>query len=118
MKQIITSALYLLTLFAVSRFVFEPTYLYYELRWLDIPMHIMGGFGVASLASAVLTYFNKPVSFWKLFIVYTVVAVAWELYEYVQDIVTYAEWNGVFDTAQDYVNGLIGMSIAYLFVRK
>ncbi len=118
MKQIIISALYLLTLFAVSLFVFEPTYLYYELPWLDIPMHIMGGFGVASLASAILAYFNKPVSFWKLFFAYTALAVAWELYEHVKDIVTYSEMNGVFDTAQDYVNGIIGMGIAYLFVRK
>lgn len=81
-------------------------------------MHIMGGFGVASLASALFAYFNKPVSFWKLFVVYSVVAVAWELYEYTLDLVTYAEWNEAFDTVQDYVNGLIGMGIAYLFVRK
>src|SRR6185369_9427789 len=85
MKQIITSALYLLTIFAVSQFIFEPTHLYYELRWLDIPMHIMGGFGVASLSSAVLAYFKKPVSFWKLFFMYTVIALAWETYEYMHD---------------------------------
>jgi hypothetical protein len=118
MKQIITSALYLLTIFSVSHFIFDPTNLYYELKWLDIPMHIMGGFGVASLSSAVLAYLKKPVSFWKLFFVYSAVALVWEAYEYIQDIANYSDWNGWFDTLQDYVNGLIGMGVAYLFIRK
>ncbi len=118
MKQIITSALYLLTIFSVSHFIFDPTHLYYELKWLDIPMHIMGGFGVASLTSAVLAYFNKPISFWRLFFVYSVVALAWEMYEYLQDIANYSDWNGWFDTMKDYFDGIIGMSVAYLFIRK
>lgn len=118
MKQILTSALYLLTIFAVSHFIFEPTYLYYELRWLDIPMHIMGGFGVASLIAAILSYFEKDVSFWRLFWVYTLAALGWEAYEYANDLMNMAEWNGWFDTIKDYINGLIGVSIAYLFIRK
>jgi len=118
MKQIITSILYLLTIFSVSQFIFEPAHLYYELRWLDIPMHIMGGFGVASLVSALYAYFEKPVSFWKLFIMYSVVALAWELYEYTHDIVTHTDWNGWFDTTKDYIDGLIGAGVAYLFIRK
>jgi hypothetical protein len=118
MKQILTSALYLLTVFAVSYFIFEPTHLYYELKWLDIPMHIMGGFGVASLTAAVLSYFDKSVSFWGLFIAYTVFAIAWELYEYIEDAAHMEIWNGWFDTSKDYINGLIGVGIAYLFIRK
>jgi hypothetical protein len=118
MKQILTSLLYLLTIFCVSHFIFEPTHLYYELRWLDIPMHIMGGFGVASLSAAVYAYFDKKVSFWRLFLIYSVVAFIWEAYEYAQDIVTYTNWNGWFDTAKDYIDGIIGMSLAYFFIRK
>ncbi len=118
MKQILTSALYLLAIFSVSHFIFDPTHLYYELKWLDIPMHIMGGFGVASLTAAVFSYIEKPVSFWKVFFVYSAVALSWEVYEYVHDLVTYMDWNGWFDTIKDYIDGIIGMSIAYLFVRK
>lgn len=118
MKQIITSLLYILTIFAVSHYIFEPTNLYYELRWLDIPMHIMGGFGVASLAAAVYAYFNKKVSFWKLFIIYSIVAVIWEVSEYMRDVVTYRDWSGWLDTAKDYIDGIIGMSLAFLFIRK
>lgn len=118
MKQIVTSALYLLTLFSVSHFIFDPTNLYYELRWLDIPMHIMGGFGVASLTAAISTYFNKPVSFKYLLAVYIAVAGVWELYEFINDMQHFTNWNGWFDTVKDLVDGFIGMSIAYLFIRK
>jgi hypothetical protein len=51
MKHIIISALYLLTLFCLSHFVFDPSYLYNEIPWLDIPMHIMGGFVVGVLVT-------------------------------------------------------------------
>ena len=39
-----------------TRNLFEPTYLYYEIWWLDIPMHILGGMGVASLTYSVFLY--------------------------------------------------------------
>lgn len=118
MKNIVISALYLIILLCLSVFVFDPSYLYYELPWLDIPMHIMGGFGVASLTGAILSYKKKNVSYKRLFIAYAIVAVSWELYEYVKDIMAITEWNGWFDTIKDLIDGLIGMSIAYFFVRK
>ncbi len=118
MKHIIISSLYILTLFLLSRFVFDPTYLYYELPWLDIPMHIMGGFGVASLTGAILSYRGIKVSYVKLIIAYSVIAVTWEMYEYVHDILIVREWNGWYDTIKDFYDGFLGMSIAYLFIRK
>ena len=81
-------------------------------------MHIMGGFGVASLTGAVLSYKHYKVSYVKLFIVYVVAALCWEGYEYVKNILAYSDWSGWFDTAKDLIDGLIGMSIAYFFVRK
>ena len=118
MKQIITSALYLLMIFALSHFVFEPANLYYELKWLDIPMHIMGGFGIASIVAAILSHNEKPVSFVFLFVTYMVVALMWEVYEYLQGLVDYNTALGWTDTIKDYINGLIGTSLAYLFIRK
>ena len=118
MKQIVISGLYLLALFSVSQFIFDPMYLYYELRWLDIPMHILGGFGVASLASAVYTYFGKPVSFWNLFIAFTIVAIVWELYEYIHDIIVGRLWTGWLDATKDYVDGTIGTVAAYYLMKK
>jgi hypothetical protein len=118
MKKIVISLLYLLVLFFISRFIFEPTYLYYELKWLDIPMHVLGGFGVASLAHAILSYLKKPVSFWSIVVSYTAIAVAWELYEYSRDVMTGNTWNGWLDTIADYVNGGIGAFIAHRFLTK
>jgi hypothetical protein len=118
MKQIITSALYLAVIFAVSKFVFEPTHLYYELRWLDIPMHIMGGFGVASLLIAFYAYRGRTATWKSLLVFYSIAAVSWELYEYHHDLVTYTAWNGWFDTTKDYIDGLIGTGLAYLLIRK
>ncbi len=117
MKQIIISVLYLVIVFLVSQFIFEPSHLYYELWWLDIPMHIMGGFGVASLVVAVSEYYKKPVSLSKLFLVYAVVAITWEVYEYAHDVVTYTTWNGWFDTVKDFIDGTIGMYLAYLLIK-
>lgn len=118
MKRIILSSLYLLTLFCLSKFVFEPTHLYYELWWLDIPMHIMGGFGVALLTGTILLYKRMKVSYLRLFIVYILVAVLWEVYEYTHDLIVMNEWNGLFATIKDLIVGFIGMSIAYLFIKK
>jgi hypothetical protein len=118
MKPIIISLLYLLVLFCLSTFVFDPSHLYYELPWLDIPMHILGGFGVASLASALFSYGNSKISYWKLFAMYLSVAILWEAYEYIHDMIRVVAWNGWTDTIQDIINGWIGMSIAYFFVRK
>ncbi|MFA5132168.1 MAG: hypothetical protein WC444_02460 [Candidatus Paceibacterota bacterium] len=118
MKHIIIAALYLLILFCLSTFVFDPSYLYYELPWLDIPMHILGGFGVANLVGSILLYNKKHPSYKKLFMVYLCVAIAWEAYEYIHDMIKVLVWNGWPDTIGDLANGWIGMSIAYLFVRK
>lgn len=118
MKQIVISFLYLLVLFSISQFIFDPIHLYYELKWLDIPMHLLGGFGVASLVSALYAYFGKQVSLGKLLVAYTLVAIAWELYEYAHDILINRTWNGWLDTIGDYINGGIGVAIAYRLMKK
>ena len=118
MKRIIISGLYLIVLFCLSKFVFDPSYLYYELPWLDILMHVMGGFGVAVFTMSVLSYNGIKVSYAKLIIAYVAVAIAWEFYEYTNDIIAMREWVGWFDTIKDLVDGFIGMSVAYLSIKK
>lgn len=125
MKHIIISALYLVVLFCLSKFVFDPAYLYYEIWWLDIPMHIMGGFGVASLAGAILSYKGINVSYTKICIAYVLIALAWEGYEHILNYINIGTWYGqrlpmvdIRDSIKDLVDGFIGMSIAFLFVRK
>ena len=88
-------------------------------------MHILGGFGVAFLTSAVFSYRKENVSYKKLALVYLIIAVAWEAYEHIHNFVAMGSWAGlrdsrmdVIDTIKDIIDGYIGMSIAYLFVRK
>lgn len=117
MKPIIISLLYLSILLALSTFIFDPTHLYYELPWLDIPMHILGGFGVASLAGAILVYKGMKISYKYLFISYLLVAITWEGYEYAHDMIRGRIWNGWVDTIKDLVDGAIGLSVSY-YIQK
>ena len=118
MKNIILSALYLLILFCVSEFFLEPSNLYYEFKWLDIPMHLLGGFGVAALTAGILKYTKHPVSFAKVVAVYLLIAVMWEAYEYIHDLVRMVVWNGWIDTTKDVFMGGVGASIAYTLMKK
>jgi hypothetical protein len=118
MKQIIFSLIYLASLLSLSVFVFDPTHLYYELPWLDVPMHVMGGFGVAALFIAYKLYRKRKISFTAMILFYFLIAVGWELYELANDIMNLVQWNGWPDTLSDVVNGAIGSIIAYLIFKK
>ncbi len=119
MKHIITSVLFLLTVFCLSVFIFDPTNLYYELPWLDIPMHVLGGFGVVSFFMAIAAYGKQKFTITQVIILYLCVAFLWELYEVVKDvIVNHVSWNGWSDTLFDVVNGGIGAVVAFLFLKK
>jgi hypothetical protein len=117
MKHIIISSLFLLILFCLSKFVFDPAALYSELLWLDIPMHVIGGFGVASLAAAILSYKGVKVSYTKLFVAYMVVAVSWELSEYIKDFLMPRPWGGWYDTIKDIFDGTIGSWFFWLLYK-
>lgn len=118
MKHIISSLLYLLILFCLSKFVFDPTNLYYELSWLDIPMHIMGGFGVASLAIAIAVYKKHTLSLRAVLFIYLGVAIGWELYELAHDLINGSSWNGWSDTISDVFNGGLGALVSYYLLKK
>jgi hypothetical protein len=119
MKHIITSALFLLIVFCISAFIFEPSHLYFELPWLDIPMHVIGGLGVAVFVTAIATHGKQKLSLTQVLILYLCVALVWELYEFVKDVVIQkVEWNGWSDTLADIFNGGVGAIVAYLFLKK
>ena len=118
MKYIISSVLYLVILLCLSVFVFDPAHLYYEVPWLDIPMHVMGGFGVVSLALSIASYNEKKLSLRTALVAFLVVAVGWELYELAHDFVDQREWGGWSDTLSDIINGTLGASIGYYLLKK
>ena len=119
MKHIVVSALFLVTLLCLSVFIFEPSNLYFETPWLDIPMHILGGFGVASLAIAVALYGKQKLSLVQVLILYLCVTLAWELYEFIKDVLIHqVSWNGWHDTLWDIINGALGTAIAFFIFKK
>jgi hypothetical protein len=118
MKQIVGSLIYLAALLSLSVFVFDPTHLYYELPWLDIPMHVMGGIGTASLFIAINLYRKKKIKLAHLMLFYMVVAISWELYELANDIMNLSPWNGWTDTVSDIINGALGSLFAFFIFKK
>ncbi|MDQ5962517.1 MAG: hypothetical protein QG653_324 [Patescibacteria group bacterium] len=113
MSRIIYSLIFLATLFLVSRFVFEPANLYYELKWLDIPMHVLGGLGIGALGYAVFTYRQKSISFFSLFLMFALVTLVWEGYEFLRGVMDYNELSDYVDTVFDTINGALGVYISH-----
>jgi hypothetical protein len=119
MRQIIISGFFLLALLCLSVFIFDPSNLYFEIPWLDIPMHIFGGFGVASFVLAITLYAKQKVTLTQVIILYLCVTLTWELYEFVKDVVVRdTDWNGWHDTLWDTINGAIGATAAYFILKK
>jgi hypothetical protein len=98
-------------------------YLYWEFWWLDIVMHILGGFLTVLVIVWITerTTFYKKLSFNKKFFFVLfwlfLVTVCWEFFEYfienVNPSIGYAYWD---DTLSDTVAGLLGGSLSFIFV--
>ncbi len=113
MRKALITLLFILTTFLVSRYVFEPANLYYELPWLDIPMHILGGYLIGTLF-IILGEKNKTVGtksyfFWALFLTMA----AWEIFEYERGMVEYTRLYDYFDSIKDVAFGYLGAYLAY-----
>lgn len=118
MKNIFLSAGFILVLFLISNYIFEPTYLYYEIWWLDIPMHILGGAGFSALFISILNYQNRKITFSKIIIAVMIIGVLWEIYEYSIHIFLGRDWNGMLDTIKDLFDDFLGASFAYYLSNK
>ncbi|OGZ08125.1 MAG: hypothetical protein A2942_02740 [Candidatus Lloydbacteria bacterium RIFCSPLOWO2_01_FULL_50_20] len=101
-------------------------HLYFYIRWLDIPVHILGGmwialFGLATYyASAHIKEKEHSVFFVFLFAVALTMTIGlgWELYEFGVDHAVGDTGAGLADTLLDLTNDLIGALIAaLLFIR-
>lgn len=105
--------------------------LYFYIKWLDIPMHLLGGAAIAYLSLGILDYVKAPYKIKKQTLVLDIlfaicftatVAILWEFYEYVSDIILQDQLQtGVEDTLGDLLNGLIGSSVfalVYYFKKK
>ena len=99
--------------------------LYYIFPWLDIPMHIWGGFLIGILYYCYSDYSMRDgetteadVKLIDLLVFVVLIGVLWELYEYVSDIYHIRDWGGFVDTFKDICDDIIGGLIAYGVTRS
>lgn len=91
--------------------------MYQELWWLDIPMHILGGFGVGAFFLSVFEYKKRPVTYRTIFLLYIVIALGWEFLEAYKGFTNLQDLGDVVDTLADLFNGALGAAIAYRVVK-
>ena len=125
-KKIIQIVLFPVIVFVFNRLVNMPFDLYSMFPWLDIPMHFIGGVSIGVSASLLLRYQQERSScgqvnrffcfFWIIGIV-SLMATLWEFYEFTSDYFFHTEWQiGVADTTGDLFFGLVGGSVAGLYL--
>jgi len=105
------SALTTSTVLAVVNYIALQNYWFWLYRWLDTPMHLLGGFALGSLLIAFLFRFRP---FYYLAGM-AIVAVGWELFEAMLGFTAQSDY--VWDTAHDILNDAIGSTLAYILAR-
>lgn len=96
---------------AVVNYIALQNYWFWMYRWLDTPMHILGGFALGSLLIAFLFRF-RPLYY---VVGMVVVAVGWELFEAMLGFTAQPDY--VWDTAHDILNDALGSIMAYILAR-
>lgn len=88
-------------------------YLYWTFKWVDIPMHVLGGIMAGLFTYVFLRAFRLSESVRNLLIGVLIVGLGWEVLEllYKVDIVDLGYW---IDTAKDLVNDTMGGLISIL----
>lgn len=95
--------------------------IYYIISWLDIPMHIFGGFLFGLFYVYWTRYKHKNSnkdSYVNTLIFVLIVGVLWEIYEYYNFLYRGFVWGGAIDTIKDLFNDLLGASIAFFITKK
>lgn len=119
----ITAPMWVIFLFNQSLCTFFVDYFYYHLVWLDIPMHIAGGFAASWTALLFLRHQKvelKPD--WLKFVLligFTCFAsIIWEVYEFYHDLFfkEYVYQVSALDTMADMGDGLIGAILFFVFL--
>lgn len=98
-------------LLAVLHFFALSEYLYWRLEWFDVFMHYLGGVAIATLLVALIKKF-RPLAF---VLVFALLMIAWEVFEYVFGIPKEANYK--FDTSLDVLMDALGALTVYTIAR-
>lgn len=107
----LAAAFVLASILAVLQHVAVDNYLFWIYPWFDVPMHYIGGVAIAAFLVALSPKF-RPRAFIVLF---TLLMIAWELFEYMFGIPR--EANYVFDTLLDFLMDALGAVTVYVIAR-
>lgn len=121
-KIFITSFL-VLVIVAIFHYIGIKYYLYWTVKWYDIPMHILGGLWVSLLSLSIYAHFYGNASiinyrrkvFKVVFLVLLFVTVSWEVFELIGKITFLNDKGYWLDTFKDIFDGYIGGMIGYFF---
>jgi hypothetical protein len=86
--------------------------LFWTYRWLDVPMHLFGGFIVGALAASFAPTYRLRVFASTI----VVIVVGWELFEAVTKAPQESPY--VTDTIFDLINGSVGAGVARLLAAR
>ncbi len=87
--------------------------LFWTHRWIDIPMHILGGVSIGAFCVGLFGR-HRPLLFVLLVALF---ATSWEFFEYVFGLTIEGDLYWL-DTTHDLLNGAVGALAAYLVARK
>lgn len=100
--------------------------LYFTYKWLDIPMHLFGGFVVALLGVCLYILYKKKIDkvfFWVLILLFVlVIGSFWEIFELSMSVMYHMQTmnlTNIYDTISDLINDTIGgVAALYLSHKK
>ena len=117
-----TTILFLIALsvLAALHFIALSLYLYWQVWWFDIPMHLLGGFtvvlGIHTLADLRIVPRAYATTFLNVFCIILTIAIAWEVFQYA--VTEVLKENYMSDTLSDIAIGLTGAVVGYTFSKR
>ncbi len=88
-------------------------FLYWQYRWFDTPMHLLGGAAIGAFTVGLLHS-------WRPFLYLSAivfVSFSWELMEYIFGLTGVNSIDYTWDTAHDLLNDAIGATFVYVLAR-
>jgi hypothetical protein len=87
---------------------------YWEYRWFDTPMHVLGGMAIGATAIGIMGRPFRPL----LYIgIVSFAFLGWELFEEMEGIAVTPGLDYTWDSAHDLLNDAIGAALSYLAAR-
>jgi hypothetical protein len=102
--------------YIISEKVLLPFNFYYDYKWLDIPVHMLGAFLFTNLFLQAIK--SKYIDFRNVLIFILFIGIGWEFLEYIKDVINLKSFVGWADTLKDLLNDILGAYLAFLFYKN